>query len=109
MKVLVVLALLALGACAAPIESNDPTVNAVRRYGIACDAYTASLTVMAGFREQGRLSTDVIEAVDGVIAVARPICEADAPPVNNLDLLVKLETSVSNIITLRRKVADVQN
>ena len=103
-----VLVLAAAALLAGCTTSSDPFVNAVQRYGLACDTYSSTLNVLTPLRVAGRLDQSTIDAVDKVVALASPICEADTPPVGNLDLLLKLENGITNLIALRQKVANEQ-
>jgi hypothetical protein len=51
------------------------------------------------------LSSDATQTVDDVVAVVGPICTADQPPIDDLDLIVALETGVARLIALRQEVA----
>lgn len=95
-------------ACAVPAASTDPLVNAVARYGLACDAYASSLNVLAVFRAANQLDQRTVADVNKLVAVAGPICEAGAPPADNLALLVALERAVIDLVALRKEATNVQ-
>ena len=98
---------LGLAACVAP-ASTDPLVNAVQRYGIACDAYASSLNVLAIFRAANQLDQRTVADVNNLVAIAGPICEAERPPADNLALLVSLERAVIDLVALRKEATNVQ-
>ena len=77
----------------------------MQRYGIACDAFSASRNVLTSMAQNHEFSTDTAPTVDEVVAVVGPICTADRPPIGDLGLIAALETSVARLIALRQEVA----
>lgn len=49
-------------------------------WAVGCSSYARTLTVLAGYKNEGRLSPTTIGRVDQLVAVAGPICESTAPP-----------------------------
>jgi len=94
-----VLACLILAACPSVTGPTDE-LSLFKRVAIACDSYSASLNTASVLRANGKLSAGQIKVVNGVIAVAAPICEASPRPKATLDLLANLEGSVYKILLL---------
>jgi hypothetical protein len=72
-RYLVILAVLALAACA-----GDTATRATNALGIACDAHATLLEQVTPLRAAGKISASNVSRVDASIAVVRPVCSKDA-------------------------------
>jgi hypothetical protein len=86
-----------LAACP---STNTDELSLFKRVALACDSYSGGLKTMAVLRAGGKLSATDIKIVDGVIAVAAPICENPVRPKATLDLVANLENTVFKLLTL---------
>jgi hypothetical protein len=72
MKRIIVL-IVALGFLSACVGSEKGLIQ-------ACNTASVSLSTLADFRAQGKLSADSIAKVDSAVAVISPICDPNNPP-----------------------------
>lgn len=84
----------------------DAFANAVKRAGIACDSYAASLNVLAMAADMGYLSEGQMGTVDSVVATVGPTCEAQTPPTNILDLVPLIERGAFQLFDMREGLSD---
>lgn len=72
-RFLVILAVLALSACA-----GSPETRGTNALAIACDTHATLLDQIVPLRKAGKISASNVARVDASITVVRPVCSKDA-------------------------------
>lgn len=73
MRIIAIVLLLTLGACAGTAE-----VRATNALAIACDSFATALNQITPLRKAGKISADNVSRVDAAISVVDPVCSTDA-------------------------------
>jgi hypothetical protein len=68
-RYLIILAVLALGACAGTAETR-----ATNALSIACSSYAVTLSSLSQYKKDGKLPSDWLTRIDAANALVDPVC-----------------------------------
>lgn len=97
--------ILLLAGCPMPQNTGDAAAdsyaNAVRRVGLVCDSYTASLNTLTVMRDAGQLSNATRASISNVRTQVGPICTQQDPPLvlsNGRDTIAFIEPLIYQLL-----------
>lgn len=94
-RVIAIAVLLLLAACGTAQKSLIQT----------CNTAATSLSTLANFNAQGRLSPELVATVDRIKAVTDPICASDKPlPTGPVDAVQLVSPAVAQLAAIISKV-----
>lgn len=92
-----------LAACA---PGSDAHIKAYKSVILACEGYATSLTILAQFRDAGKLSDEQIETINFSRPIARSICGSPTPPLDMQGALRVITGLAQTLLEVRLSVEE---